>query len=131
MGRAYLPAMAGIGEIIRNRREELGMSQEDLARKAGLRQPSIADIEAGRTQRSRYMPDIFRVLGLDPVSFRPLPAPSPNPDAPMPDFGSMPAHERYLALARYAEQVKGVTLSDKDRMALAFALQQLVERELS
>ena len=39
---------AQLGVRIRERRRELGLTQESLAERAGLSRPSIANVEAGR-----------------------------------------------------------------------------------
>lgn len=56
-----------IGRKIRTRREQLGWSQQELADKVGIRQQSLYAIEKNRTQKSRYLPKIAHVLGLDLV----------------------------------------------------------------
>jgi len=43
-------------------RKERGLSQEELARRIGVRQNTIAAIESGLTKKSKYLPDIARVL---------------------------------------------------------------------
>src|SRR5215211_6748199 len=53
-----------IGERVRLRREELGRSQEWLARQAGTSQATIDKIENGRSQRSKFLPPVFAALGL-------------------------------------------------------------------
>jgi transcriptional regulator with XRE-family HTH domain len=51
---AHSPALAaqirfGLGEAVRHRREELGITQAQLAQRAGLQQPAVARFEAGGT----------------------------------------------------------------------------------
>lgn len=58
--------MAGMnpGDIIRTRREELGWSQHDLGKRVGVSQVAIKKIEAGTTQKSKFLPKVAEVLGL-------------------------------------------------------------------
>ncbi len=42
-----------IGEKIRARRQELGLSQEKLAKTVGISQPTLSDIETGDTEWPR------------------------------------------------------------------------------
>lgn len=59
----YFAAM-GVGAKIRARREELQLSQADLAARIGIKQQSLDAIEKDRTKKSRYLPEIAEVLGL-------------------------------------------------------------------
>ena len=52
------------GTNVKKRREELGLSQKDLARAAKLSQTTISDIERGRNNGSRYLVDLMRALHL-------------------------------------------------------------------
>lgn len=53
------------GNIIRQAREQKGWSQKDLADRVGVSQPAIRKIEGGSTVKSKYLPKIAQVLGLD------------------------------------------------------------------
>jgi transcriptional regulator with XRE-family HTH domain len=52
------------GEIIRRRREELGLSQAQLGNRVGISQPAIKKIEAGDSRHSKFLPKIAQVLSL-------------------------------------------------------------------
>lgn len=53
------------GNIIRQAREQKGWSQKDLADRVGISQPAIRKIEGGSTVKSKHLPKIAQVLGLD------------------------------------------------------------------
>ena len=53
------------GSRIRQAREAQGLSQQQLAERAGTTQQTIDRIEAGQTQHSRATPAILRALGLE------------------------------------------------------------------
>lgn len=78
--------MLRISDIIRKRREELDLTQVQLARLAGTTQTTIDKIENGRSQRSRFLPAVAKVLGLDLAEIDPTLAaiPAPNASAPVP-----------------------------------------------
>lgn len=54
--------MSAFGDRIRARRKELGMSQPDLAKAAGLKQPTISNIERGRNRGSAYVVQLAHAL---------------------------------------------------------------------
>lgn len=60
------------GKRIREAREGRGWSTKDLADAVGVTQPAITKIEGGKTRKSRYIPDIARVLDLDPDQLTPV-----------------------------------------------------------
>lgn len=47
------------------KRIELGLTQTELAEKVGTTQQAIVQLENGRTQRPRYLPELAQVLGCD------------------------------------------------------------------
>jgi transcriptional regulator with XRE-family HTH domain len=53
-----------LGDKIRERREELDMSQADLAKKADVSQATISGLENGKQQSSRKILRVVAVLGL-------------------------------------------------------------------
>ncbi|PKH21455.1 transcriptional regulator [Enterobacterales bacterium CwR94] len=59
--------MQTISERLKQKRSELNMTQSELAIKAGIKQQSIQQIEAGVTQRPRFLFEIANALHCDPV----------------------------------------------------------------
>jgi HTH-type transcriptional regulator/antitoxin HipB len=54
-----------LGEAVRTRREELGLSQRQLAERAGMTQPGVARFEAGGTTPTiPVLERLARALGL-------------------------------------------------------------------
>lgn len=53
-----------LGEKIRARRNELGMSQAELAQRIGISQVAIDKIESGKTLKSKYLPEVLSVLAM-------------------------------------------------------------------
>lgn len=58
-----------IGQKIKARREQLGMSQRELADKTGMKQPNISSIEHGRMPTIPTLEKICTVLGLNMSDF--------------------------------------------------------------
>lgn len=59
-------AMGAFGKRVKTRREELRMSQGDLAKASGIRQPTISNIETGRNQGSKYAVELAAALRVTP-----------------------------------------------------------------
>lgn len=77
-----------VGANVTRFRVERGMSTAELARRVGVRVFTIQQVEAGKTQRTRYLADIARALEvemweLDPRLKRELPAPAGPVDLPV------------------------------------------------
>lgn len=56
--------MKTLGESVKSERKKAGLTQEDLAKKAGLSQSTISDIERGRNESSREVMAIADALGV-------------------------------------------------------------------
>jgi transcriptional regulator with XRE-family HTH domain/tetratricopeptide (TPR) repeat protein len=64
------PAGASLGALLRRRRHEVGLTQEELARKSGLSVRAISDLERGRSTRpyprtARMLADAMALAGTD------------------------------------------------------------------
>jgi transcriptional regulator with XRE-family HTH domain len=58
--------MSTIGDRVRERRTELRMSQYELADLVGVTQPTIVDLERGRSKSTRFILELADALGLMP-----------------------------------------------------------------
>src|SRR5262245_62197300 len=63
------------GQLIRQRRRQLNLSQRDLAKLVGCHMQTIDKIERAEIKFSRYHPIVYSVLGIT----EPLPSPKPAP----------------------------------------------------
>lgn len=54
-----------IGEVIRQRKEELGLSRRELVRRTGISELQIINIERGQSTSTRLLSKIFEELGLE------------------------------------------------------------------
>ena len=54
-----------IGEVIRQRKEELGLSRRELVRRTGISEVQIMNIERGQSTSTRLLSKIFDELGLE------------------------------------------------------------------
>lgn len=59
--------MNTLGKRVEEARKRLGMSQAELAERAGISQTTLSDIERGRNDRSRYAVNLSEALCVDPV----------------------------------------------------------------
>jgi transcriptional regulator with XRE-family HTH domain len=59
--------MQGIGDRVRARREELKMSQEELGKRAGMKQPSIDKLEEGGKRGTRKVQALAEALDVSPL----------------------------------------------------------------
>lgn len=54
-----------IGEAIRQRKEELGLSRRELVRRTGISEVQIINIERGQSTSTRLLSKLFEELGLE------------------------------------------------------------------
>lgn len=54
-----------IGEAIRQRKEELGLSRRELVRRTGISELQIINIERGQSTSTRLLSKLFEELGLE------------------------------------------------------------------
>ncbi|KQN53183.1 helix-turn-helix domain-containing protein [Erwinia sp. Leaf53] len=59
--------MQTISDRLKQKRSELNLTQSELATRAGVKQQSIQQIEAGITKRPRFLFEIAKALHCDPV----------------------------------------------------------------
>ncbi len=67
-----------IGDNVRRLREKAGLSPQQLATLVGVRLFTIQQIESGVTRKSKYLPDIARVLGTPLAAVDPSQTPTPE-----------------------------------------------------
>lgn len=54
-----------IAARVLSKRTELGLTQSELAEKAGTTQQAIVQLESGKTKRPRYLPELAKALNCD------------------------------------------------------------------
>ena len=65
-----LRRMGKMGDTIREWREREGLSQPQLARKLGISQQAVQQLEAGKTQQPRYLVKLAKLIGCDPSALQ-------------------------------------------------------------
>lgn len=53
-----------IGVRVKHKRDSMGLTQGQLAEKIGTSQQAIEQLEAGKTKRPRYLPELAKALGV-------------------------------------------------------------------
>lgn len=56
-----------IGEVIRQRKEELGLSRYEIQRRTGITYVQLMNIEKGQSTTTRLLSKLFDELGLEIV----------------------------------------------------------------
>src|SRR3954470_8459488 len=89
-----------LARLIRERREGLGLTRQDLADATGIPYPTIAQIEtAYRGVSPARLGVIARALGLDPKALYDLLASEGEADAPVPPLAAAPIAEAPMTAA--------------------------------
>jgi len=60
-GPKVRPVLASVGNVIRNRREDLGLSQDELGHLAGLHRTYIGSVERG--ERNATLSSLIAICG--------------------------------------------------------------------
>src|SRR6266705_74775 len=95
-----------LGEQIRHKRQECGLSQESLAKAVGLKRPSMSNIEKGRQNLLLHtFCDIAETLNSTATALLPE-RPSPEP-VQLPDLTSYSKGEREFVEA-------GISIAEKE-----------------
>lgn len=83
-----------MGDVVRQRRLNLGLTQEQLAHRSGVSLATIRSVETGRVRKPYSLPQIYRALDLDESMLRTFSHPEQEGDgAPMPDGEPMSIDE--------------------------------------
>lgn len=82
-----------VGERIRSRLAEVGLSQSELARRVSLTQGTIAGLISGRSRSSSHLHKIARVLGTTPAY---LSGETNDPDEVVPTEPTLDSETREL-----------------------------------
>jgi transcriptional regulator with XRE-family HTH domain len=94
-----MPADPALGHRIERRRQVLGMTQEELARRVGVNRASIGNWESGRHFPKRYIGKLEEILGIT-LAGGPLPQPDSGGGAPLSDEARKALMEEYVRLGR-------------------------------
>jgi transcriptional regulator with XRE-family HTH domain len=131
--------MKTVSAAVTARREELGFTQTEVAKRSGISQASISDIEAGATPRNSTLAKIAKALDCQPTDLDPTytlggrnnrtrrsdarpPKVSVDPELLLlldgiaggmaVDFGFVPSHVQVI---QFLAKNAGVTLPEKDK----------------
>jgi transcriptional regulator with XRE-family HTH domain len=102
-----------IGERVRRRREELGLTSAQLAARASMAPSAVSQIETGkRSPSSTSVMKLAEALGVDAGDLYPKKAQSPLPleDRPRAASGAIEVGEAYFMQPEKGEEPDAVTL---------------------
>lgn len=109
------------GQKIKGLREAANMSQAELARSAGVKQPTIAAIESGDQKTARSLPKIALALSVDVWQI--------DPDYPM-DLGRVLSFESAAVSYEVMLEFLRPDLDVPDRQALSRVFLDLAQERL-
>lgn len=61
--KGYKAPMGTLGQRLRQAREQAGLSQSELARRVGIKQPTVSDLEQDKSKDSRYTVQLAKATG--------------------------------------------------------------------
>lgn len=77
---------------VRMARQRAGLTQQDLAERVGITQPSVSELERGDSQRSAYLPEIAVECGVD-IHWLAFGDGAPVCASPKTEHSVLPAHQ--------------------------------------
>ncbi len=106
-----------VGERLKSRLEQTGISQAELGRRVGLTQGAISHLISGDSRGSKHLHKIARALGTTPAY---LVGETDDPESVAPDVDLTPEEEELLTIFR--------ELGKEDQAVLKRLIQRLQPR---
>ena len=122
---------SAIGARIRYAREQAGRSQQDIARQLGISQNSVQKIENGKVGRSRYVTQLWQLVGLDVSELNPAFKPNLPPPPAIGFAGSPVILKRMTETEREADLMRRAYEQGYELGRRMERLQQAKEIELA
>lgn len=118
--------MQTFSDRVRARRVELGLSQVELAKKAGLSQSTVAQIERGRNSRSAHILNLAEALKVHPRWLEGGEGPKDSGEDTAPDVAAVP-HEPWPFPEIPEDEVRALAPAQLNALqgAIALAIAQL------
>lgn len=113
----------GVSELadrLKTARKEAGLSQQELSKAAGIKQPVISDLERGKQQGSSHLTKLAAALGVNAVWLDSGKGPKLSGAKALDDLGASPVSQELLdlspeELAVVRSVIQGLRNSRKER----------------
>ncbi|MFI6228550.1 helix-turn-helix transcriptional regulator [Micromonospora echinospora] len=115
------PAVAGLAQLIRDAREALAWTQEDLARESGVSRPTIQRYETAkiRSPEPQQLRRIVLALGIDPREVPVALGMVTRDELKLPPQPVLPARRYSRSTEEIIELLEDPSVSDEEKQALA------------